>query len=175
MSSGPELEPLSTWTRILSAAISAGIVAGTVDIFMATLVFGAPPTAILRAIAAGLIGKASYQGGAASATLGVGLQWLISIGAAGVYILVGKRFSLLLRRPLLIGPVFGAGVFTFMRAVVLPLSQSTVKLPGMPLLAEDFAANMLFGMIIAIIVSRMSRREVPNVAHSSVGATSGGV
>ena len=173
MSSGQKPEVLSTWARDLSAVLLGGIAAGTVDVCVACLIYGASPPSVLRAIAGGVLGKASSHGGVASAALGLGLQWFISIGAAAVYVVVGGRFSFLLRRPLLFGPVFGAGVFMFMRAVVVPLSKSTVTLPSMPLLAEDFAANMLFGVIIAIIASRMGRREVPSVAHSSVGATSG--
>jgi hypothetical protein len=167
MSSSLKPEALSPWTRALSAAILGGIAAGTVDVCMACLIYGASPLPILRSIAAGALGKASFHGGVASAALGLGLQWLISIGAAGIYIVAAGRFPLLLRRPLLVGPVFGAGVFVFMRAVIVPLSRSTLKLPHMPLLAEDFVANMLFGVIIAVIVSRMGRREVSSAALQS--------
>jgi uncharacterized membrane protein YagU involved in acid resistance len=146
--------------RILAAALVGGVVAGTIDIFNASLIYGAPFLVILRAVASGVLGKASFQGGMTASALGMGLQWLISVGAAIVYILAARQLPALLRKPLLYGPPFGAAVFCAMHWVIVPLSKANPNLPPPIPLAVDFLANMLFGLIIALTANLMLRRRV---------------
>jgi uncharacterized membrane protein YagU involved in acid resistance len=153
--------------RALIAALAGGLAAGTVDVFAASLIYHAPPDVILRAIASGLLGKASFQGGWESAAIGLGSQWLISVCAAAVYVAAATRFPVLLQHALRFGPPFGAGVFIVMHTVVVPLSKANPALPHPLPLAEDFAANMLFGLIIALAAKKLLYRES---AAQSAGA-----
>jgi hypothetical protein len=144
--------------RILAAALVGGLIAGTLDILLASLIYKASLVVILQAIARGWLGKAAFQGGLSAAALGLGSQWFISVVAALIYGLAGRAWPFLLKRPLLCGPVFGAGVFLVMREVVSPLSAvQSSKLPAQPMLTLDFLANLLFGLIIAFVASRMLR------------------
>jgi hypothetical protein len=144
--------------RALIAALAGGLAAGTVDVFAASLIYHAPPDVILRAIASGLLGKASFQGGFESAAVGLGSQWLISVCAAAVYVTAARRFPVLLRHALRFGPPFGAGVFIVMHTVVVPLSRANPNLPHPLPLTEDFVANMLFGLIIALSAKKLLYR-----------------
>jgi len=135
---------------LIAAIVAGGLVAGTIDIFAASLIHKAPPTVILQAIAAGLLGKASFAGGTQTMILGFTLQWGMSLVIAAIYGLATLRLPQLATRPLSFGALYGVGVFVVMNFVVVPLSAARPKhLPAPATLAEDFLAMLVFGVIIA--------------------------
>ena len=74
--------------RALGWMLLGGLCAGTLDILFATgfwALRGVAPQRILQSVAAGVLGKASFGGGAASAALGLGLHYLIAIAMASAY------------------------------------------------------------------------------------------
>jgi len=144
--------------RQLGLAIAVGgLVAGTLDIFVAALINTVPPGTILQAIASGVLGKASYQGGLGSMALGLALQWLMSLIIAKIYILAGVQLPTLFRRPVVMGALYGVGVFVVMNFVVLPLSAAWPKPhhPSVEAIVLNLAAMLLFGWIVAITASRV--------------------
>lgn len=109
----------------IKAWLIGGFAAGVLDIldaFVVTSFAGVTPLRVLQAIASGVLGPASYRGGASTALLGLALHFLIAYAAAAVYVVASRRFAPLLRRPFWYGAVFGVGVYLFMNLVVLPLS-----------------------------------------------------
>ncbi len=56
------------------------------------------------------------------AVIGVGLHFLITIGAAAIYFLAAKRQRWLVRHPFLSGLAFGTLFFLILNYVILPLS-----------------------------------------------------
>jgi uncharacterized membrane protein YagU involved in acid resistance len=114
--------------RALHVVVYGGLAAGLLDIVNATtfwyLYNGAPPARILQAIAAGLLGKASFAGGTATAALGLALHFLIACGMAAVYWLACRRWPVLLQKPLAAGTAFGIGAYLAMTYLVVPLSQA---------------------------------------------------
>lgn len=145
--------------RIAAAALLGGLVAGALDIFNAAYIYSTQPAVILRAIASGVLGSESFEGGTMSAALGLGLQWFISVCSALVYIAAGRRIPILLREPLLFGPIFGAGVFCMMHFLIVPLSKANSALPPPIPFSKDFVANVLFGLIIAVAAKWVLRRR----------------
>jgi hypothetical protein len=113
--------------RSLAHGIAAGgLAAGVLDIADAILFHGArgvAPIRILQAIASGVLGRDAFTEGAATAALGLALHFLIALAAAAVYGLASRRWTLLVARPWLAGPIFGLGVYAVMHYVVLPLSR----------------------------------------------------
>jgi hypothetical protein len=109
-----------------STVAIAGGVAGAIDLAFNTVKAVNAGTPILRpwkGVAAALLGKdAVIQGGDAMAILGVGLHFLITIGAAAIYYLVAKRQGWLVKHAFLSGLVFGTIFFLVMNYVILPLS-----------------------------------------------------
>jgi hypothetical protein len=105
---------------------AGGLIAGTLDIVYAcaywALKSGVPAERILQSVAAGLLGKASFEGGAATAALGLGLHYFIAITMAAVYYLAARRWPLLWQRPLLCGTVYGLLLYGVMNYIVVPLS-----------------------------------------------------
>jgi uncharacterized membrane protein YagU involved in acid resistance len=143
--------------RMIPAAILGGVIAGTLDVFNAAYIYNQTPDIVLKAIASGVQGRASFEGGIASDALGLLLQWFISICAALVYIAAGRRFQILLREPMVFGPIFGAGVFCMMHFVVVPMSRANSALPAPLAFSEDFLGNLVFGLIIAAVAKWMLR------------------
>ena len=146
---------------LLPAILIGGLVAGSLDIFVAAAINHIGPGVILQAIASGLLGKASFQGGTKSMVLGLLLQWGMSLIIAAIYCLAGTRIPALLRQPLRFGALYGVGVFLVMTFIVVPLSAAHFKArPSVHSLVENLAAMILFGLIVALTpwLMRVNRR-----------------
>jgi uncharacterized membrane protein YagU involved in acid resistance len=143
---------LSTPRAVLRTIFIAGFTAGTIDIAAACLINMRSPLVILQAIASGLLGRASFQGGAFAAVLGLILQWAMSCLIAAIYVLAVRRMALLRRHWLTSGVAFGCIVFIVMNYVVVPLS-AVGHAPRFTAatFAENLLAMVLFGLIIAFI------------------------
>ena len=117
----------------LPRVLAAGAVVGVLDLAFAVGVYVlffqvTTATRVLQSIASGLLGSASYTGGARTAILGFLLHFGIALGWATVYFLIYRR-SRRLRRSvsttggaLVAGLAFGAFVWLVMDFVVLTLS-----------------------------------------------------
>jgi hypothetical protein len=80
--------------------VLGGLTAAALDIldaFAVSILNGRSPVRVLHAIAGGLLGPRAAQGGAPAAGLGLGLHFLIAIGAATTYFLASRRLPVLLR------------------------------------------------------------------------------
>jgi len=80
------------------------------------------PIRILQSVASGLLGPSSYQGGAATAALGLGLHFFIAYSWATIFYVASRRISLMTQRPMVSGVLFGVFVYLVMYWVVIPLS-----------------------------------------------------
>ncbi|MGI9168851.1 MAG: hypothetical protein ACR2FH_01565 [Caulobacteraceae bacterium] len=145
---------------ILAAILLGGLIAGTVDIGAAALITGLSPIVILRAVASGVLGKASFDGGTGAAVLGLVLQWAMSLVIAAIYGLASLRDSRLLRWWIVCGLAYGVGVFLVMNYVVVPLSAVGHFPRFTPLtFGENLLAMLLFGLIVAFFARR--RNPIP--------------
>jgi hypothetical protein len=106
--------------------LGGGLVAGTLDIVYAWLFWslkaGLTAQRIFQSVAAGLLGRESYAGGARTAALGLGLHFFIATTMSVVYFLVARRVELLRRQAFLCGAGYGLLLYGVMNYFVLPLS-----------------------------------------------------
>jgi len=111
------------------------VVVGTLDILDALVFFGlrgAQPIRIFQSIAAGLLGRAAFQGGLATAMLGGVLHFFIAFVIVAVYFLASRRALVLTRHAVAFGMLYGIGVYFVMSYIVIPLSaanQGSFALP----------------------------------------------
>jgi uncharacterized membrane protein YagU involved in acid resistance len=126
-----------------------GLVAGTVDIGAAATIFHAPPAIVLRAIASGLLGKGAAHGGVEILVIGLLLQWAMSIVIAFIYDVAALRLPTLARQWLAWGLAYGVGVYFVMTFVVVPLSMAANPPQSLMSRADNLAAMLLFGVIVA--------------------------
>jgi hypothetical protein len=120
-----------SFMRPLRAYILAGLTVGSLDILDAFTFFGlrsgVRPARILQSISAGLLGRASFDGGVATAALGLFLHFFIAFAIVGVYFLVARAIPGLTRRPFLTGPLYGLAAYGVMNYVVIPLSAAASR------------------------------------------------
>jgi uncharacterized membrane protein YagU involved in acid resistance len=138
----------------IRAVFTGGIIAGILDLTYAILLYSPhAPIRIPQTIASGVLGAKSFDGGMSTAALGVVLHFTIALTAAVVYYLASRKLTILVDRALVSGVLYGAWVYVFMHAVVLPLS--AVPHGHMPLILKvcEFLEHCIFvGPPIALSV-----------------------
>jgi len=143
-------------SSIVLAAIVIGTIAAVtemVPVFPIQAALGVLPRLVLQSIASGVLGRAAYSGGAATALLGIAFHLLISISFALAYVLVSDRWTALRRRPVLAGVAYGTVVFLVMRYIVVPLSAVAYKQStDWGMFATSLAVHIVgFGIPIALL------------------------
>jgi hypothetical protein len=98
----------------------AGLVAGSLDLLQACILFG---WHVPKVIAAGLLGPGVIRGGGAGTyLLGVVLHYFIACSAAGIFYAASRRLRFMTEHWVVCGLFFGMAVELTMGYVVLPLS-----------------------------------------------------
>jgi hypothetical protein len=143
----------------LGFILAGGFVAGTFDIVYACTFWGlkrgVPVQRILQSVAAGLLGKASFEGGARTAALGLALHYLIAVSMSVAYYLVARRWALLGQRPVLCGAGYGVLLYGIMNYVVVPLSAAGPGSKDPLWVGLSIAVHMLLiGVPIALFARR---------------------
>src|SRR5215467_4312495 len=109
--------------QAVRAIFVGGFVVGVLDLAYAILVYTPKrPILVPQTIASGVLGQRAYEGGAGTAVLGVMLHFVIAFGAATVYYLASRKLPYLVQHAVSSGLIYGALVYIFMHAIVVPLS-----------------------------------------------------
>jgi uncharacterized membrane protein YagU involved in acid resistance len=111
--------------RAAQAILYGTLVVGALDAIDAVVFFGlrgVQPIRIFHSIAAGLLGRAAFQGGLATAALGVFLHFFIAFIIVSTFCLASTRARALTRQPVIWGLLYGLVVYAVMNLVVVPLS-----------------------------------------------------
>jgi hypothetical protein len=145
------------------AILAGGLLMGALDIADAIIFWwlyrDAPPARILQSVASGLLGAKAYEGGAATAALGLVLHFVIATTIAAVYVAGSRKLPVLVERAALCGMAYGLAVYGVMNYVVLPLSAFPGRLTFalIPFLNGILGHALLVGLPVAI----MTRRYAP--------------
>jgi hypothetical protein len=138
--------PLGTETsekrNALLAIAVGGLIAGTLDLTQACILFGWD---IPLAIAGGLLGPKAGHGGVGTYVLGVLLHFFIACSAAAIYYTASRKLVFLKEHPLVCGLFFGAAVEDVMRFIVLPLSALHARGPYQ---LHDLIQGLLVHMVV---------------------------
>lgn len=140
--------------------VIAGLVVGILDITSAIVIWltrGITPTHGLQGIAAGLLGARSYEGGIATAGLGLAIHFFVAFVVVSVFYLASRKIPVLIRQPVGCGVLYGIGVYLFMYWFVLPTAFPSFR----HRLSNDALAMAihitLIGLPTALIVRRYSQ------------------
>lgn len=144
----------------IATILLGGLIAGTIDVFSASVISGLDPKTILHAIASGLLGRNSFYGGWSTAAIGLALQWTMSLIIAAVYVIAATRIEILRRWWIAGGLAYGVVIFFVMNDIVVPLSAAPFGHRPMSLekAAENMLAMLLFGLIVAFF-ARAKRKS----------------
>ncbi|HEV2292194.1 MAG TPA: hypothetical protein VGR60_10205 [Gemmatimonadales bacterium] len=111
---------------LLGALVPAWLIAGTLDIGIAStwypLTAGAHVLRIYQGIASGILGARAFDGGLATAALGLACHYLIALIWTAIYFLAYPRLPLLRRGRSASAVLYGCFVSAAMTFIVLPLS-----------------------------------------------------
>jgi hypothetical protein len=88
---------------------------------------GSTVTRLLQFIASGLLGPQAFQGGTATAALGLALHFLIAFALVAVFYAVSRRVAFARQHAVISGIVYGLVVYALMNLIVLPLSAARPK------------------------------------------------
>jgi hypothetical protein len=121
---------------ILAVALLVAILDGAFAVlYYVNVLGGAAFRRVWQSVASGWIGKASFDGGAATVSLGLATHLLVALSWTLVYTFVVQRLAIverLTKTPggrILVGVAFGAFIWCFMDFVVIPLSQAKQSPP----------------------------------------------
>jgi hypothetical protein len=147
--------PSAKRNAVLAIAVG-GLIAGTLDLTQACILFGWD---IPLAIAGGLLGPQAFHGGAATYVLGVCLHFFIALSAATIYYAASRKLVFLREHPLVCGLFFGAAVQEVMNLIVLPLSALHARGPYQlhDLLLGLLVHMVIVGLPISLSVRRFAR------------------
>ncbi|MDX2059290.1 MAG: hypothetical protein SFV24_15885 [Gemmatimonadales bacterium] len=147
--------------RTARAIATGTLVVGALDLLDAVVFFGlrgARPDRILQSIAAGVLGPASFQGGAATALLGLALHFVIAFGIVMVYFIAAGWFPFLVRRPIVHGAWYGVVAYLVMNFVVIPLSNAAAGPRSVAVVVNGLLIHILgVGIPAAWFASRARR------------------
>jgi hypothetical protein len=148
---------LTGWREAARTVGFAALVCGVADIsfvILGMVVRGSDPLRMLQGIAFSVLGRETYQGGLATAALGMLLHFGVATGAAIHYALLAWLVRSVLRHPVIAGVLFGLYFHFFMQLVVLRFTM----LPPRPLFpamwwVQLIAHTTCVGLPLALIMS----------------------
>lgn len=117
---------MSGYLKLWKPIVVAALIAGVLDLVYAFIHIGGyyemDAMQILQSIARGVLGPATTTGGWGSASLGLVLEFVLTLIMASVYVAAARHMHDLRRFWWLLGPCYGIVVMVVMYTVVLPLS-----------------------------------------------------
>ena len=147
--------------RALRAIVIAGLVVAVLDISSAFAIWWHRGLALqrgLQGIAAGLLGAKSYEGGMATAALGLALHCFVALAVVSVFFLASRKMTFLTQQPFVSGVLYGIGVYIVMYWFVLPTVFPTFRHRLWNELLAVAIHICLIGLPCAFIVRRFAQR-----------------
>jgi hypothetical protein len=147
--------------NIAKAALIGGGIAGAIDISYAIIanLAKASPGRVLQSVASGLLGRDAFQGGAATAALGLTLHFAMTILMAAIFIVGARSFAPVRNNLIGAGLIYGAAIYFVMRWVVVPLSRFPGDLRAIHPL-ELILHIVGVGLVIALAARHFGALEV---------------
>jgi len=150
-------------SRVLPTIASAGLIAGILDITSAFVIAGIKGTGsirMLQGIASGLLGQRSFEGGMASAGLGLAIHFLLAFTAAAVFYAASQKLSSLTQHVVVSGLLYGIAVYIVMYWMVVPLAFPNARHSMSRDVTAVIIHIVLIGLPIALVVRRFSREQL---------------
>ena len=151
-------EPVrAAWRHVLLATL----VAGSIDIGYAltvSILRGGTAQRLLQAVASGWLGKASFDGGPATAALGLASHYAIIFVAAALFLAASRRIAWLREHACISGMLYGLGIYLAMNFVVVPLSAVPFHFHYHLWPTVGDLASHVFG--VGLVISLITRRAI---------------
>ncbi len=146
---------------ILYGALVVGLLDGLFALIFYGLILGAKPLRIFQAVAAGLLGKASFEGGIPTFVLGILLHFIVASCIAAVYYLASLKLPVLINHAVACGLIYGMLAYLGMNYVVIPLSAASTGRFSLGTFLPAFIGHaFLVGLPIGLIGRRSAQANV---------------
>lgn len=109
------------------AILAGGLICGVLDITSAIVIAlanGGSPVRMLQGIAGALLGPVTFQGGAATAALGLAMHFGVAFTATAIFYWLSRRFPAMVEWAIPIGLLYGVVWLVVMYRGVIPLTQA---------------------------------------------------
>jgi len=149
-------------SRAFRAIASASLIAGILDITSAFVIAelkGTGSIRMLQGIAGGLLGPRSFEGGMATAGLGLAIHFLIAFTAASVFYAASRKLTFLTQHAVTSGLLYGIAVYLSMYWIVVPLAFVNARHSVSRDVTAVIIHMLLIGLPISLIVRWHSRRS----------------
>lgn len=165
--------------RILLTALAVAIADGLFPILVNFNRLGwSAPRRVFQSVAAGVLGRPSFDGGTPTAMLGVALHCTIALIWTSIYVMIVRRLAVVRRLAktrsglIVIGAIYGAFIWLTMDYVVIRLSRATFTPPSNPAFWQQFAWHVVgVGQIIVWLTERVVAREGRDATAASTYGT----
>jgi len=150
-------------SRALPTIASAGLIAGVLDItsaFVIAEIKGTGSARMLQGIASGLLRQRSFEGGMATAGLGLAIHFLIAFTAAALFYAASRKFSSLTQHAVMSGLLYGIAVYIFMYWMVVPLAFPNARHSMSRDVTAVIIHIVLIGLPIALVVRRFPKQQL---------------
>lgn len=143
---------------ILYGGLVVGILDGLFAFIFYGLILGAKPLRIFQGVAAGVLGRASFEGGTKTFVLGILLHFIVATCIAAVYYLASLKLPFLIHHAVICGLIYGMIAYLGMNYIVIPLSAIGLRPFFFRTFLPAFIGHaILVGLPIALIARRSAR------------------
>ncbi|HEX4640226.1 MAG TPA: hypothetical protein VH252_02510 [Chthoniobacterales bacterium] len=145
--------------RAIRAIAITGLIVGAMDItsaFILAISRGSTVTRLLQFVASGLIGPKAFEGGTATALLGLGLHFVIAFSLVAVFYAASRSIGSIPRHAVISGLIYGLIVFGVMNLIVLPLSAAKPRHSLTGDLIQIGIHLFIIGLPTALLIRRFS-------------------
>ena len=108
------------WWISVQAILLGGLAAGAADIISAFGTQKGRVLGVLQYIGSGLIGSSAFDGGWATAAVGLAVHFGLTTIMAALFVLAAQRWTVLLQKPWPAGLIYGALLYGTMFYVIVP-------------------------------------------------------
>src|SRR6266508_3880713 len=148
--------------RAFDTIFLGGLVVGILDALFAFtfygLILGVKPLRIFQSVAAGLLGRASYDGGVSTFLFGLLLHFVVATCIAAVYYAASLKLPVLIRHAVASGLIYGLIAYLVMNYLVIPLSRIGLRPTSLRVFVPAFIAHaFLVGLPIALVARRSAK------------------
>ncbi|MFL6529285.1 MAG: hypothetical protein ACJ8KX_02325 [Chthoniobacterales bacterium] len=145
--------------RAFRAISITGLIVGAMDITSALLMAlarGATATRLLQFVASGVLGRRAFDGGLATAALGLALHFVVAFGVVIVFYLASRSIAAIREHPVVSGIAYGLVVYAVMNLIVLPLSAAKPRHALVPDLIQIAIHMFIIGLPTSLLLRRFS-------------------
>ena len=127
-----------------------------ISAFILALWRGSTATGLLQFIASGLLGRDAFQGGTATALLGLALHFLIAFTVVIAFYAASRNVGFVRQHAVSSGMIYGLAVYAVMNLVVLPLSAARPRHSMIGDLIQIGIHMFVIGLPTSLLLRRLS-------------------